>query len=176
MMKVLIPCLHPYKGRGNKDVIPRMPRMMQAVIPRRGCRRLDMSSNTRALRGSMSNKYSNAYPVLTFLILVYHGSTIACSTLKRLLRHRLAGTGPFKVEQAIVEPWYTNVKNISTGYVLLYLLLMDPRKARVLDDMSRRRQPRRGITACIVRGIRGITSLFPRPLYGSRQEIRTFVI
>ena len=56
--------------------------------------------------------------------------------MKRLLKHFLEKTGPFKVETIAIEPWYTSVKNVSRGYTLLYLLYMDQRKSRAIDAMT----------------------------------------
>ena len=54
--------------------------------------------------------------------------------VKRLLRHLLAKTGPFKPEK--IEPWYTSAKNVSRGYALLFALYMDPEESRKLAGMS----------------------------------------
>ena len=62
--------------------------------------------------------------------------------VKRLLMHLLHGTGPFDVKKATKEsapmtpPWYTSVSNVSPGYALLFLLLMDPQKSQVVNEMT----------------------------------------
>lgn len=54
--------------------------------------------------------------------------------VKRLLKHRLNKTGPFKVEG--VAPWYTSAKTVSRGYALLYMMHMDPTKSSILEKMT----------------------------------------
>ncbi|KAL7527871.1 hypothetical protein ACHAXR_002173 [Thalassiosira sp. AJA248-18] len=54
--------------------------------------------------------------------------------LKRLLRHLLDKTGPFKVEG--VAPWYTSAKNVSRAYSLLFMLYMDSNMSRTINGMS----------------------------------------
>ena len=54
--------------------------------------------------------------------------------LKRLLKHYLGKTGPFKVEG--VEPWYTSTKNVSRAYSLLFMLYMDKKKSSKISGMS----------------------------------------
>jgi len=56
--------------------------------------------------------------------------------VKRLLKHLLNKTGPFKVEEAAVEPWYTSVSKVSKAYSLLFLLYMDPSKTCAINNMS----------------------------------------
>jgi hypothetical protein len=56
--------------------------------------------------------------------------------VKRLLRHLLARTGPFKPEEDITEPWWTSVNNVSPAYALLFLLYMDSSKSRILNEMT----------------------------------------
>ena len=56
--------------------------------------------------------------------------------LKRILKQFLNKTGSFKVEDVVVEPWYTSVNNVSTAYALLYLLYMDPEKSYQVEQMT----------------------------------------
>ena len=58
--------------------------------------------------------------------------------MKRILRHLLDKSGPFKAEEKKAEPWYTSTSKSSKAYALLFLLYMNPdsRKARVISDMS----------------------------------------
>ena len=56
--------------------------------------------------------------------------------MKRLLRHLLKGTGPFKDEREIVEKWYTSASNVSSGYALLFLLHMDTHRSRLINAMT----------------------------------------
>lgn len=55
--------------------------------------------------------------------------------LKRLLINHLDKKGPFKVDGAEVEKWYTSPTNVSRGYSLLFMLYMDATKADVINSM-----------------------------------------
>lgn len=52
--------------------------------------------------------------------------------IKRQLRHLLNGTGDFKAEEAIIEPWYTSVNKVSKAYLLLFSLHMGSK----IDNMT----------------------------------------
>jgi len=58
--------------------------------------------------------------------------------MKRILRHLLVGTGPFKKkeEKQSIEPWYTSPAKVSRGYALLFLLYMDKNKSKVVNGMT----------------------------------------
>ena len=56
--------------------------------------------------------------------------------IKRLLKHLLSKTGPFKAEEDVAEPWYTSVNNVSKAYALLYLLYMDKKKSTIINGMT----------------------------------------
>ena len=72
----------------------------------------------------MLNKYAgNKYKLSNFK-----------ENIKRLLLNRQQKTGPFKAEG--VEPWYTSPKNVSRGYSLLFMLLMDSNKSRIISTMA----------------------------------------
>ncbi|KAL7525981.1 hypothetical protein ACHAXR_006714 [Thalassiosira sp. AJA248-18] len=63
----------------------------------------------------------------------YKGSNFR-ENMKRLLKHHLNETGPFKVEE--VEPWYTSANNVSRAYSLLFMLYMDPTKYSIISGMT----------------------------------------
>ena len=55
--------------------------------------------------------------------------------LKRLLKHKLAGTGPFEEEAKTIKPW-TSKSGRSKGWNLLYGLYMDPVTCVEVKKMS----------------------------------------
>ena len=56
--------------------------------------------------------------------------------MKRVLRNLLSKTGPFKVEEDVVEKWYTSINNASKAYSLLFLLYIDPSKMQSINGVS----------------------------------------
>ena len=56
--------------------------------------------------------------------------------VKRILMNFLNKTGSFKADEVVIEPWYTSVNNVSSAYALLYLLYMDPKKSRQVENMT----------------------------------------